>query len=74
MNKVIKGVVNTNYPLHFALHLGHGFEKVGDEAEVGDLEDGCLGVLVDGHDELRVLHAGQMLNRPRNSDGDVEFL
>ena len=63
-----------NLSLHFILHLGHGFEKIGDEAEVGDLEDGGLCVLVDGDDELRVLHAGQMLNRARNSDGDVKFL
>ena len=74
MDKVNRAGVDTNYSSHFAFHLGHGFEKVGDEAEVGDLEDGCLGVLVDGHDELRVLHAGQMLNRARNSYSDVEFL
>ena len=59
---------------HLVLHLGHGFEEVRDEAEVGDLEDGRLRVLVDGDDELRVLHAGQMLDGARDPDGHVQFL
>ena len=38
------------------LELGDGLEEVLDEAVVRDLEDGRLGVLVDGDDRLRVLH------------------
>ena len=39
-----------------------GFEQIGDEAVVGDLEDGSVGVLVDGDDDLAILHAGQVLD------------
>ena len=42
--------------------------EVGDEAVVGDLEDRRLLVLVDGDDDLRVLHPGQMLDRARDAD------
>src|SRR6516165_8446600 len=37
--------------------------EIGDQSIVGDLEDRRLFVLVDGHDDLRVLHAGEMLDR-----------
>ena len=37
--------------------------EVGDQAVVGDLEDRRLLVLVDRHDHLGVLHAGEMLDR-----------
>src|SRR5882672_1427322 len=47
--------------------------EIGDQPEVGDLEDRRLFVLVDRHDDLRVLHAGQMLDRTRNADRDVEL-
>ncbi len=55
------------------LHFRQGFEQVGDEAVVGDLEDRCLLVLVDRDDDLRVLHAGQMLDRTGDAAGDVEI-
>ncbi|KAF1854083.1 hypothetical protein Lal_00005300 [Lupinus albus] len=52
---------------------GHGGPlRVGDEAVVGDLEDRRLLVLVDGDDDLAVLHAGQMLDGARDADGDIE--
>src|SRR5919107_1567830 len=35
---------------------------VADEPIIGHLEDGRVLVLVDGHDDLGVLHAGEMLN------------
>ena len=38
-----------------------------------NLENGCLRVFVDGHDDFRVLHAGQMLDGAGNADGDVEL-
>src|SRR5918997_564814 len=47
-------------------------EQVADEAVIRDLEDRGLLVLVDRHDDLGVLHAGQMLDRPRDADRDVE--
>src|SRR3954468_7337153 len=40
--------------------------KVGDQPVVGDLENRRLLVLVDRHDHLGVLHAGEMLNRARD--------
>ncbi len=47
-------------------HLAH-IEQIakipGFEAVVGHAEDWGLGVLVDRHDHLRILHAGQVLDR-----------
>ena len=50
-----------------------GLVEIGDEAVVGDLEDRRLLVLVDRDDDLRVLHAGQVLDRARDADRDVEL-
>src|SRR5690348_13514358 len=52
---------------------GNGLKKVLHEPVVGHLEDRSLGVLVDGHDDLRPLHSGQVLDRARDSDGNVEL-
>src|SRR5258708_11063940 len=49
------------------------FEQVADDAIVGNVESGSFGIVVDGHDGLRVLHPHQVLNRARDTDGDVEF-
>ena len=48
-------------------------EKITDEAVVGNLEDRGFLVLVDGDDDLRVLHAGQMLDGAGDADRDVEL-
>lgn len=48
-------------------------EEILDEAEVCDLEDWGLRVLVDCDDCLGVLHACQMLDGAGDADGDVEF-
>lgn len=53
--------------------FGHDLEEIADEAVVRDLEDRRLLVLIDGDDDLRVLHAGQVLDRAGNADGDVEL-
>src|SRR5215207_855528 len=53
--------------------LGDDGVQVADDAEVGQLEDRGLGVLVDGHDGLRGLHAGAVLDRTGDADGDVEL-
>src|ERR1700681_2360295 len=47
--------------------------KGGDQPVVGDLEDRRLFVLVDGHDDFRILHAGEVLDRARNADRDVKL-
>src|SRR3546814_14048296 len=53
--------------------LRHDLEQVADEAEVGDLEDRRVLVLVDGDDGLGILHAGEVLDGAGDADGDVEF-
>jgi hypothetical protein len=53
--------------------LGDDLEQVGDEPVVRDLEDRRVGVLVDRDDDLAVLHAGEVLDRSRDADGDVEL-
>jgi L-aminopeptidase/D-esterase-like protein len=45
---------------------------LGHQAVVGDLEDRGLAVLVDRDDGLAALHAGEVLDRARDRDGDVE--
>ena len=48
-------------------------EQIADQAVIGDLENRRLLILVDGDDDLAVLHAGQMLDRARNADRDVKI-
>src|SRR6478609_5228660 len=52
--------------------LGHDLEQVTHDAVVGNLEDRRFLVLVDRHDGLAVLHAGEMLDGAGDADGDVE--
>ncbi len=52
-------------------HLWHSNEQIGLQAVVGHREDRGLGILVDRHDHLAVLHTGQMLDRTRDTGGDV---
>src|SRR5262245_48779426 len=47
--------------------------EIGHEAVIGNLKDRCVRVLVDGHDNLGILHAGKMLDRARYADRDVEL-
>src|SRR6185437_5396394 len=55
------------------VHLRDRLEQVCDQSVIGDLEDRCFFVLVDGGDDLGVLHAGQMLNGAGDADRDVEI-
>src|SRR5450631_301521 len=43
------------------------------QAIVGDLENRSFGVLVDGDDDLRALHAGEVLNGAGQGDREVEL-
>src|SRR5690242_11990004 len=52
---------------------GGDLEEVADDAVVGDLEDRGLRVLVDGADHLRGAHAGQVLDRARDAEAEVEL-
>src|SRR3546814_17716993 len=57
----------------FIGEFGDDFVEVADEADVGDLEDGGVLILVYGDDGLRILHAGEVLDRDRKSDRDIDF-
>ena len=48
-------------------------EQVALDAVVGHFEDRRLGVLVDGDDRARALHADQVLNRARDAERDVQL-
>src|SRR3954470_12193681 len=48
-------------------------EHVADDAVIRHLEDRRFLVLVDGDDRLRRSHSGQMLDRARDADGDVQL-
>src|SRR5215218_641694 len=47
--------------------------QVPDDAEVAELEDRSVRVLVDGHDVLRRLHAHLVLDRARDAGREVEL-
>src|SRR6185437_3977567 len=47
--------------------------QVADDAEVGELEDGRVRVLVDRDDRAGALHADLVLDRARDATGDVEL-
>src|SRR5579863_5049704 len=57
----------------FVDELGDDLEEVADDAVVGDLEDGRLGILVDRHDRLAGLHAGPVLDRAGDPDRQVQL-
>src|SRR5580692_7633717 len=48
-------------------------EQIADQAVIGDLKNRRLSILVDGDDDLAVLHAGEMLDCARNANGDVQI-
>jgi hypothetical protein len=54
-------------------HLRHQREQTADDAVIGHADDRRSLVLVNRHDHLRVLHAGQVLDRVRDADCDVEL-
>src|SRR5215469_18896008 len=57
----------------FLDELGDDLEQVADDAEVGDLEDRGLGVLVDRDDRLGGLHPGPVLDRAGDPDRRVQL-
>src|SRR5580698_10150102 len=58
--------------VHCGGQLGHDLEQVADDTIVGHLEDRRFFVLVDRHDGLAVLHAGEMLDRAGDADGNIK--
>src|SRR5437868_11418907 len=55
------------------IELRYQLEEIADEAVIGNLKDRRLLVLVDRDDDLRILHAGEMLNGAGDTDRDVEI-
>src|SRR5690606_31071588 len=53
--------------------LRQHLEQIAHQADVGDLEDRRVGVLVDRHDGARVLDAGQVLDRTADADRHVQL-
>ena len=53
--------------------LGQRVKQIGDEADVGHLEDRGSRILVDRDDRARVLDAREVLDRAGDADGDVEL-
>src|SRR4051812_25711698 len=53
--------------------LGDDFVQVADHAEVRELEDRRVRVLVDREDVLRVLHPDLVLDRSRDAGGEVQL-
>src|SRR4051812_6936206 len=59
--------------LHGLGELGHDLVEVADDAQVGELEDRGVGVLVDRHDVLRGLHADLVLDRAGDPRRQVQL-
>src|SRR3954453_184070 len=59
--------------LHGLGELGHDLVEVADDAEVGELEDRGVGVLVDRHDVLRGLHADLVLDGARDPGREIQL-
>src|SRR4051812_38661078 len=59
--------------LHGLGELGDDLVEVAHDAEVGELEDRGVGVLVDRHDVLRGLHADLVLDRAGDPGREVEL-
>ena len=66
-------IISSRRPPGHPLHLRNDLEQVADQADIGDLEDRRLAVLVDRDDGARVLDAGEMLDRARDADRHVQL-
>src|SRR3990172_1695701 len=51
----------------------HDLEDVGHRPVVGDTEDRCVRVRVDGHDQLGVAHPLQVLRRAADTEREVQL-
>src|SRR3954464_15315870 len=58
---------------HGLRQLRHDLVEIADDAEVGELEDRGVGVLVDRHDVLGALHAHLVLDGAGDAGGQVEL-
>ena len=53
--------------------LRHDFKQIPNQPVIRHLEDRCIGILVDGDDDFRFLHPGQMLDGAGDADREVEL-
>src|SRR3954468_2507634 len=67
------GHVRPSLLVQRSFELRECLEEVADEPVIGDAENRRAFVLVDGNDNLGILHARKMLYRSRYADGDVKF-
>ena len=58
--------------LQFLNQLWNVVKKNCNEAEISNLTDWSIFILVDCNDKLRILHSCKVLNCPRNADGDIQ--
>src|SRR5580658_9239854 len=56
-----------------ALELRHDLEQIADQADVRDLENRRLAVLVDRDDRTRILDAGQVLDRAGDAQRHIQL-
>ena len=53
--------------------LRHDFKQIPNQPVIRHLEDRCIGILVDGDDDFRFLHPGQMLDGAGDADREVKL-
>src|SRR5450631_564686 len=53
--------------------FGNRLVEIRDQTVIGNLENRRILVLVDRDDHLGILHAGEMLDRAGDADGDIKF-
>lgn len=63
----------TTSSLQLFSHFGNSLEQVFNKTIVGDLEDGCVCILVNSDDSLGVLHTSKMLDGTRDTNSNVQF-
>jgi hypothetical protein len=58
--------------LYFFRELRKDRKNITNDTKVGNREDRCMLIFIDGHDILGAFHACQVLNGPADTTGDVE--
>ena len=48
-------------------------EEIANETDISDLEDGCIGILVDGSNNFTILHTSQMLDSATDTSTEVKL-
>src|ERR1700694_1353122 len=56
-----------------SVEFTHDIEQIAYDAVIRYGKNRRIGVLVHGHDDLRILHPGQMLDRPRDAEREIDI-